>query len=773
MKKTLMFALIALAGAAGATDWNAVLTNRVEVLASGYTATETLTNFPVLVTLAENSPAGFSYAQMKADGSDLRFTLGDEALPHEIDAWDPSGTSRVWVRVPRLTASTTRRQFLMRWGQAPGATLPANDPTQVWADDVAVFHMNGGAVVDATGHGFGVADAAVTAVDDAPTGAGVQATADVLVSDWETAYPCGATFTVSAWFKTTELTGGLGFLNKKTMGGAGWSAQKGYYAEIAKTMTALSVILTGSTKVSVDLPKTSENWSQLTIAATSGKVEVRLNGESVAESATTINASDCGFLLMAKNLMMDEARISPVTHSAAWTKAEYDQITDSANFLSFGEMWLDGVSTRASSGATVTMGAITQADDRTITIPYTLANGPAIVTLEVKTNGAAVAASDLWTAAGDVNCEVATGDHAITWRPDVGLASKSDAMDVRLVVWERDDAPDYMAVDLSPTCASRVRYYVSSNAVPGGVLAPVYRTTSVLMRKIPAKGVAWMMGTPAGAEKGCGTDETYHAVTLDHNYYIGVFETTQAQWEMIMGGVWSKPSYCAYPGDWAMRPVEFVCYDEIRTVGAATSKNPITKDTSVVIDTASYYPAAPCATSFLGRLRERCGGAVDFDLPSEAEWEFAARAGWGTATWGDGTDMTTGGEELAALGRHQANCGVATLSYQRDTTSDATTLTAVCGSYAPNGFGLYDMFGNVYEWCLDWYAADYASETGAVNVTATEQRVRRGGSFYQAASACRPAARGGNGPTSRNNYNGYDGFRLAARNGLKSETKAE
>ena len=120
---------------------------RVPITISGYTGASTLTNFPVLVALAD-SLDGFCYADCAADGSDLRFADADgTVLPHEIESWDPDGTSCVWVRVPRLAGTTT--QISLYYGAAP-AGLPAVNPVDVWTRYAAVFH-GGSSIADATG----------------------------------------------------------------------------------------------------------------------------------------------------------------------------------------------------------------------------------------------------------------------------------------------------------------------------------------------------------------------------------------------------------------------------------------------------------------------------------------------------------------------------------------------------------------------------------------------------------------------------------------------
>ena len=107
---------------------------------AGYTGASTLSGFPVLVRIAENSPSGFSYddLQSKSTGADIAFVGMDGAgLPYEIDTWNTSGTSLIWVRLPTMTNGT---QFVMCWGSdSSGRVVCAAKP---WADYTGVWHMN-------------------------------------------------------------------------------------------------------------------------------------------------------------------------------------------------------------------------------------------------------------------------------------------------------------------------------------------------------------------------------------------------------------------------------------------------------------------------------------------------------------------------------------------------------------------------------------------------------------------------------------------------------
>ena len=261
------------------------------------------------------------------------------------------------------------------------------------------------------------------------------------------------------------------------------------------------------------------------------------------------------------------------------------------------------------------------------------------------------------------------------------------------------------------------------------------------------------------------TREATHQVTLTNNYYIGVYQVTQTQWQQVTG---YNPSNFKTEG--SMRPVEKVSYTDIRqgkgTASAAASA------------TAGVYPADPYEESFLGLLRTKT--TLDFDLPSEAQWEFAARAGNGEGYWSDGSAIQISSNKdpsLALLGRYQYNGGKTGENSATDPAASCgvTNGTAIVGSYAPNDWGLYDTAGNVWEWCLDWYEDNINANGGKVNIdpatpantlsgASGASRVARGGSWYGAAGSCRPACRGN--PTPSNRGSSY-GFRLLCSAGLR------
>ena len=258
------------------------------------------------------------------------------------------------------------------------------------------------------------------------------------------------------------------------------------------------------------------------------------------------------------------------------------------------------------------------------------------------------------------------------------------------------------------------------------------------MRKLPPTGgEGFMMGSPSNETGRDATREDWHNVVLTKAFYAGVYEVTQSQWQQVMGDVRSWPAKWNNNDYKLTRPVEQVSYYDIREKLGAD-------------DAAVDWPAndAVTASSFMGRLRTKTGLA-GFDLPTDAQWEYACRAGT-TGALNDGTvnlTNTTSDARLDLLGRYQYNGGkVWNGTAWVDPATDCTreNATAAVGSYAPNAWGLYDMHGNVWEWCLDWYVGNLG--TGAVSdpvgADSGSIRVRRGGSWYNTASDCRSAYRG-------------------------------
>lgn len=236
-----------------------------------------------------------------------------------------------------------------------------------------------------------------------------------------------------------------------------------------------------------------------------------------------------------------------------------------------------------------------------------------------------------------------------------------------------------------------------------------YKSNKLVLRRIKAD--TFMMGSPDD-ELGRNENEDLHEVTLTEPFYIGVFQITQKQWELVMG---YNPS--SFKGN--LRPVERVSYNQFRgaSKGAQWPKHR-------EVD----------ATSFFGKLRAKT--ALDFDLPTEAQWEYACRAGTTTAL-NSGKDLTriVSCPNMSEVGRYWDN--------QHDGRGGYLFGHTEVGSYRPNAWGLYDMHGNVLEWCTDWYVKSLGTEpvTDPVGPTSGTERAVCGGGGPYFVQDCRSANR--------------------------------
>jgi|GEM_PF-3602483 len=263
--------------------------------------------------------------------------------------------------------------------------------------------------------------------------------------------------------------------------------------------------------------------------------------------------------------------------------------------------------------------------------------------------------------------------------------------------------------------------------LPGGV--------ELAMVKI--KAGTFMMGSPA-QEAGRGAlddDESEHVVTISKPFFIGKYEVSQKQWQAVMG---YNPSY--FKGD--DRPVEKVSWLD--------------------------------AKEFCDKLNELHVGKLPrgyrFDLPTEAQWEYACRAGTGTSL-NSGENMVIRGTDnspnLDKVGWYGGNCGRGfdldsgydISGWEERQYPDVRGGSHPVGRKRPNAWGLYDMHGNVWEWCRGWYDKSYGGDaTDPAGPASGWLRVYRGGSWVSDARLCRSASRDSNVPGIRDYYLG---FRLA------------
>lgn len=374
---------------------------------------------------------------------------------------------------------------------------------------------------------------------------------------------------------------------------------------------------------------------------------------------------------------------------------------------------------------------------RVVTVDYRLSVEPAVVTLGVETNrgdGVWIPIGDehVQGASGDVNRLVQIGDRSIEWRPDRSWPNHritDNSFRIGVVAWATNAPPDYMVVDLQKSGV--VRYYQSAAAVPWGVTNAEYKTNQLLMRKIPAAGVEWNMGSNS-QEPGRSSNESIHRVMLTKDYYIGVYEVTRRQYWLISG---SSPSTSpVFPGDAADQcPVDKVVWNTLRG--------------SSVWPGSGHNLGSGCV---LQKLRNHVGGGILFDLPTEAQWEYACRAGSGYAfnNGGDTEDF------MKNAGWCKENAGLY---------SGSQYYAHAVGGKEPNAWGLYDMHGNVWEFCLDYYGGGDYTDISSLLVdpegpASKTYRIRRGGDKGRSYTFARCASRTEEGP---NGVDERNGFRIA------------
>jgi formylglycine-generating enzyme required for sulfatase activity len=276
----------------------------------------------------------------------------------------------------------------------------------------------------------------------------------------------------------------------------------------------------------------------------------------------------------------------------------------------------------------------------------------------------------------------------------------------------RMDRPED-AYDLMEGFVSRLVENVTGPAAP--VQTPV-RPGTVPAGFVRVEGGTFRMGSANGGDD---DERPVHTVTLT-SFYMGKYEVTQKEWVEIMG---ANPSH--FKGD--TLPVEQVSWhDAIEYCNKRSLREGLTP---------AYRGSGDSVTCDLS--------ASGYRLPTEAEWEYAAKGG------ANGAYLTyeyAGSNSVDGVGWYNGN---------------SSRRTHPAGQKQPNDLGLYDMSGNVWEWCWDWYG-NYpgGSQTDPVGPASGSRRVLRGGSWENSAPLLRSAHRGGDTP--KNRYGIY-GFRLVRR----------
>lgn len=370
-------------------------------------------------------------------------------------------------------------------------------------------------------------------------------------------------------------------------------------------------------------------------------------------------------------------------------------------------LFLSAFSAALAAWAVPTVGnvQISQNENKVVNVTYDLADEPAVVLATFLTNGVPVAGETALVCRGQVNRLVPVGaSRTFTWFPrktipdlERGVATLS----VKLTAFATNCLPQYLMVDLREQ--NRVIYFADEASLPGGsVTNELFKKDAILFFKAPARNVTWRMGTAPG-EPSPGGREYPHLVTFTDDFYIGVYAFTQGQYRHI-----AENSFIP-SGD--TLPVHTVSYDEMR-------------------GTQYSWPGdghKVAADSVLGLLRDRCG--VEIDLPTDAQWEFACRAGT-TTMWNNWGWYASRISDVAWCAENTGMTG----------SNDGGPLPV--GGRQPNPWGLYDFHGNVWEWVLDWNQ-DILSEntTDPAGPTTGTVRVYRGGCFWRTWTYCRAGHR--------------------------------
>lgn len=369
----------------------------------------------------------------------------------------------------------------------------------------------------------------------------------------------------------------------------------------------------------------------------------------------------------------------------------------------------------ALAAPTVKNVTMTQGADRLVRVTYDLEDEDAIITLSVETNGVPLAEGEVANLSGDVSKVVTVGTgKTIVWQACQSWPNhKVDNARARVTAWSRKAPPRYMVIDLLKGNAASAGnpmssyFYTSAAAVPGGVTNIRYKTTHLLMRRVdPTDDLGFVMGSLNGPSDWAKGREVPHTVRLTTGYYLGVYEFTQGQEHYLIGSDIAKGA--AYPST-GMR------WYLMHGLSSSWPYDPAEDST----------PGAKQA-EWLISIRNRTGWP--FDLPTEAMWEYACRAGTTSELYDGTSDLAN----LDRLGLYAGNVG-------------DPGGTAEVGSYEPNAWGFYDMLGNVREWVFDlcdaYASGDVTDPIAPTPNPTTDAYILRGGSWGDEASSCRSAAR--------------------------------
>ncbi|MBI5747553.1 MAG: SUMF1/EgtB/PvdO family nonheme iron enzyme [Nitrospinae bacterium] len=307
--------------------------------------------------------------------------------------------------------------------------------------------------------------------------------------------------------------------------------------------------------------------------------------------------------------------------------------------------------------------------DEFVTVNAQMSPFPAKLLVTSTPEGASVYIDDKEIGKTDYHGEITPGEHNLA---------------VELTGYEREERK----INIEPNGSDSVDFRLKKAAAPAIVTGKSYIEPVTGMEFVFVKGGCYQMGDIFGGD--AGSDERpMHEVCID-DFYMGKYEVTQRQWTGIMG---NNPSYFKNCDDC---PVEQVSWNDVQ--------------------------------EYINKLNQKTG--KNYRLPTEAEWEYAARSG-------GKKEKYSGGNNIDSVGWYNGNSG---------------SKTHPVGQKEANGLGLYDMTGNVWEWCQDCYGENYYKNSPKNNpkgASSGQYRVLRGGSWFSLAWFTRATNRAGNFPDGR------------------------
>ena len=320
---------------------------------------------------------------------------------------------------------------------------------------------------------------------------------------------------------------------------------------------------------------------------------------------------------------------------------------------------------------------------------------------------------------GDATTGIVLGDgpKRTTWDARAQLGSDVDSDEVKVAVVAEDvtTKATYLKLDLT---SYQMTTSLTGPSVDEGAST---KYAELWFRRIEPG--TFVMGSSTNELGRWTTSEEVHTVTLSKAYYIGVFELTEGQYNRINADGTST----------AVVPQGSISYSTLR--GASYGATwPVPNDHRVDSD------------SFFGKLRTKTGNGLIFDLPTDAQWEAAAR--WKGTTGNATNDYYGSSVWNNGVAFNSSYSGLGDVAWY---TGNSDNKAHEVGLKVPSTIGTYDMHGNVLEWCLDWFVKDITSYVSDPEGPASGTfRLARGGSYGLSADYCRMARRAGTTPSDAN-----------------------